>query len=241
MYDRKKIKQSAKASMKANYWPSVVAALIVGAFTKGAAASSASKTPQAVQNSELSHGAADPQFLVILAAILSVIAIAALLGGLINIFVGNVVKAGGAKFFTESGRNAEDKGRVRKVFDYFSGGHYGNAVKVMFFKNLYIDLWLLLFIVPGVIKSLQYAMVEYILADDPEISYRDALSKSKEMMQGNKMRLFWLDLSFIGWDFLSILTLGLLQPFYVNPWRQQTKAAFYEALKGEEPAAEIEG
>lgn len=241
MYDRRAIKASAKAAMKSNYWPSVFAALILGMFTKGAAAGTASKAPGAVSNPDLSSGFSDPQIIVILAAILSVILIASLLGGLINIFVGNVVKAGGAKFFTESGRDAEDKGRVRKVFDYFSGGHYGNAVKVMFFKHLFIDLWLLVFIIPGVIKSLQYAQVEYILADDPEISYRDALSKSKEMMQGNKLKLFWLDLSFIGWDFLSILTLGLLQPFYVNPWRQQTKAAFYEALKGEEPAAEIEG
>lgn len=96
---------------------------------------------------------------------------------------------------------------------------------------LYTFLWSLLFIIPGIIKSYSYAMTSYILLDRPELSPTEALKESEKMMDGHKMELFLLDLSFIGWILLSMLTCGILL-FYVEPWMMAAKSAFYLELKG---------
>ena len=74
-----------------------------------------------------------------------------------------------------------------------------------FLTGLYIVLWTLLFIIPGIIKSFSYAMAPYILAEHPEMTASEAITESRRMMDGNKWRLFCLDFSFIGWDLLCSL------------------------------------
>ncbi len=101
---------------------------------------------------------------------------------------------------------------------------------------LYIVLWSLLLIVPGIIKRYSYAMLPYILRDDPNISYNDAIELSMEMMDGNKWRLFLLDLSFIGWYLLALLTLGI-GFLFLTPYMKSTYANFYEELKGNVPVS----
>lgn len=101
---------------------------------------------------------------------------------------------------------------------------------------LYIVLWSLLLIVPGIIKRYSYAMLPYILRDDPNISYNDAIELSMEMMDGNKWRLFLLDLSFIGWYLLALLTLGI-GFLFLTPYMRSTYANFYEELKGNIPVS----
>jgi uncharacterized membrane protein len=96
--------------------------------------------------------------------------------------------------------------------------------------GIYICLWTLLLIVPGVIKAYSYSMTYYILKDNPELSYDAAINKSMEMMRGHKMELFLLDLSFLGWWILSILTLGI-GFLFLNPYYQTTRSHFYEELK----------
>lgn len=91
----------------------------------------------------------------------------------------------------------------------------------MVLRDVFIFLWSLLFLIPGVIKHYSYRMVPYILADDPEIGAMDAITLSRQMMDGHKWNTFVLDLSFLGWDLLSALTLGLLGVFYVNPYKVQ--------------------
>lgn len=108
--------------------------------------------------------------------------------------------------------------------------NYKNVVKVLFFQHLYILLWTLLFIIPGLIKSYEYAMVSYLLTENPNLEKNEALQMSKEMMYGHKMELFMLQLSFIGWDILGAFTFGLLHLFYVEPYRNLTMAAFFEKL-----------
>lgn len=97
-------------------------------------------------------------------------------------------------------------------------------------KQVYALLWTLLLIIPGCVKIYSYAMTEYIMADDKEIGYNAAIEKSMEMMQGNKWRLFLLDLSFIGWYILGFLCffIGL---FWSSSYANQAHAAFYEDLK----------
>lgn len=102
--------------------------------------------------------------------------------------------------------------------------------------SLYTFLWSLLFIIPGIVKSYSYAMTPYILLDRPDLSPTEALKESEKMMNGHKMDLFILDLSFIGWILLSTLTCGILL-FYVEPYMMATKSAFYLDLKGPDPVA----
>ena len=104
---------------------------------------------------------------------------------------------------------------------------------------LYTFLWSLLFIIPGIIKSYSYAMTPYILLDRPELSATDAIKESEKMMDGHKMDLFILDLSFIGWILLSMLTCGILV-LYVEPYMMATKSAFYLELKGPDPVPAAE-
>lgn len=104
---------------------------------------------------------------------------------------------------------------------------------------LYTFLWSLLFIIPGIVKSYSYAMTPYILLDRPELSATDAIKESEKMMNGHKMELFILDLSFIGWILLSILTCGVLV-LYVEPYMMATKSAFYLELKGPDPEPAVE-
>ena len=109
--------------------------------------------------------------------------------------------------------------------------HYKNIVKTMFLKDLYISLWSLLFIVPGIVKSYEYRLVDYIISENPEMSTDEALKLSASLMKGNKWKTFVLDLSFIGWDILSAATWGILGVFYVDPYKKSTDAALYEAIK----------
>ena len=107
---------------------------------------------------------------------------------------------------------------------------YARVFGTGFLVYLYTFLWLLLFIVPGIIKSYSYALTYYILIDEPELSYNKAIEKSMKMMDGHKMRMFLLHLSFIGWGILSMLTLGI-GFLFLSPYMQTTNAAFYEDLK----------
>jgi uncharacterized membrane protein len=98
--------------------------------------------------------------------------------------------------------------------------------------TIYIALWTLLFFIPGIVKSYSYAMTYFIMNDDETIGANDAITKSREMMNGHKWELFMLDLSFFGWILLSILTFGILS-FWVTPYMNLAHAEFYRRLKGE--------
>lgn len=108
-----------------------------------------------------------------------------------------------------------------------------NALVASVLYNVYIALWTLLFVIPGIVKTYSYAMTFYILRDNPNMPANDAITESRRMMDGNKLRLFCLHLSFIGWILLSALTLGILT-LWVVPYMQTAQAAFYEALKNEQ-------
>lgn len=98
--------------------------------------------------------------------------------------------------------------------------------------NLYTLLWMLLLIVPGIVKAYSYALAPYLVQDHPEMSASQAIDESMRLMEGHKMRLFMLDLSFIGWWLLCCLTFGLLT-FIVAPYQLTARAEFYRELMGE--------
>lgn len=110
---------------------------------------------------------------------------------------------------------------------------YWHNLATMLLRKVFVFLWSLLFIIPGIIMSYAYEMTPYILNDHPELGAKEAIDRSRTMMKGHKWELFVLDLSFIGWLILSILTLGIVGIFYVNPYYNSSHAAFYEALKAQ--------
>ena len=145
----------------------------------------------------------------------------------IHAFLFNPLEAGTARFFV---RNLNDKAEIRELAYCYDHG-YLNVVKTVFLRDLYIVLWGLLLIIPGIIKSYEYRMVNYILAENPEMNTKDVFAMSRDMMRGNKWRAFVLDLSFLGWHLLSLITIGLAGIFYVFPYRNMTNAALYEYLR----------
>ena len=145
----------------------------------------------------------------------------------IHAFLFNPLEAGTARFFV---RNLNDKAEIRELAYCYDHG-YLNVVKTVFLRDLYIVLWGLLLIIPGIIKSYEYRMVNYILAENPEMNTKEVFAMSRDMMRGNKWRAFVLDLSFLGWHLLSLITIGLAGIFYVFPYRNMTNAALYEFLR----------
>ena len=114
----------------------------------------------------------------------------------------------------------------------FSGFSYCfvNSMLAGILMSVFTFLRSLLLIVPGIVKMYGYSMTMYVLADHPEMSATDAIAESQRIMQGNKWRLFCLDLSFIGWLLLCGLTLGILT-FWVAPYMETARAEFYESVR----------
>jgi uncharacterized membrane protein len=97
-------------------------------------------------------------------------------------------------------------------------------------RTVYVVLWSLLFVIPGIVAVLRYSMAIYVLHDNPELSGMEALNRSKEMMDGLKGKLFGLYLSFLGWAILCLFTLGIGY-LWLFPYMKATEANFYEDLK----------
>ena len=107
---------------------------------------------------------------------------------------------------------------------------YMNVVKVQFLKNLKIFVGTLLFVVPGIYWDYCYALVPYLLAENPYMTTTRAMQLSKDIMDGEKFHYFVLGLSFAGWILLCMFTLGIGY-FFLEPYRQATDAEFYAAMR----------
>lgn len=105
-------------------------------------------------------------------------------------------------------------------------------ITISLLVGLFTMLWSLLFIIPGIIAALNYSLVYYVKLDNLELSSKEVISKSKEMMRGHKWDFFVLMLSFVGWSILSVFTLGILNLWLV-PYMQVTFANFYNSIKEE--------
>lgn len=127
-------------------------------------------------------------------------------------------------------KRATGTGGVEDLFAAYKL-NFTNVMFVMFMRHLFIILWTLLLVIPGIIKTYQYSMVPYILAENPNLDYRDALQLSRRMTDGHKLDLFILDLSFIGWAILSAITFGILFIFYVGPYMSLTRLEAFYYLK----------
>ena len=144
----------------------------------------------------------------------------------VDVFLVNPLCVGAQRFMLKCVDGTGNVGELGFAFDH----SYLNNVKVSFYRDMYVFLWTLLFIIPGIYKKYQYYMVDYILAENPDMPYREVLNRSKEMMNGQKWKTFVLDLSFIFWHMLAMFTCGITEIFYVRPYKNLTRASLYRTL-----------
>lgn len=254
MWTRKELKQRAKEALKRNYWKIVLVAALSMLLNGGLSYSSSSATnsiDSVVANTEESSGTEDSEehmnslpedeityeeadeavaraiFVVVFIILFLVIALVvfAVVFAFIELLY-NPFYVGVARFMLKS---VDDRAEVREIAYGFDHS-YKNIVKTMFRRDIQVFLWALLFVIPGVYKKYQYRMVPYILAEHPDMDHKEALDMSKEMMNGEKWHTFVLDLSFILWHMLGMITCGMAELFYVGPYVELTNAALYRRL-----------
>ena len=256
MWTRKELKERAKEALKRNYWKIVLVSLIGMLIGGGLGSSGISGGGSDIrdmasdnvkehftehENDDVDWEGAEAvlddiqmdiraqdivavAFTVIVVLIVAAIVLA--IGIALDVLLLNPVQVGINRFMVKS---LDDTARIAEV-GYTFDHNYKNGVKVMFFKDLYVVLWSLLFIVPGIYKAYQYRMVPYILGENPDMTYQEVLQRSKDMMDGQKWDAFVLDLSFILWHMLGGITCGLAEIFYVAPYVNLTDAALYSRL-----------
>lgn len=251
MIDRKTIKTRAKAAFKANYWRCVLVALIVASIIGSGAATSKNKADNSLEevpffaeydynkdgkldNDEtkaMLDGAvkqygeeAVRQFGL---AILGGLAAVAAVGALLTILVVNPLLVGCRWFFT---RNAEEPAKLGELGRGFSPAWLRNVV-TMLLIDIYVALWCVLFVIPGIVKAYSYRLAPYIQAEHPEMRSNEAITLSRRMMNGHKWEAFVFDLSFLGWQFLAALTAEVLGVLYVNPYKSAADAELYRTLR----------
>ena len=117
------------------------------------------------------------------------------------------------------------------LFKGFTDGGFVRLLLLGLLQELFIFLWSLLFLIPGIVKSYSYSQAIYLAYDHPDWDWKQCIDESRRIMDGNKMKLFVLDLSFIGWYIVGMLACGV-GVLWVDPYRQAARAEFYEELTG---------
>lgn len=229
MWLQNELKDHAKRVLNVNYW-SMIAVTVVSLFaSRGVSTfsffnvyvSDPEILDKYLMNSSISLG-----FIFGLLSSAAAIANTIISIVLLSLIV-NPLTVGIQRFYIRSCKERTAPGEIMFGFSR----SYKNIVKIMFLKNLYIFLWSMLFIIPGIIKAYEYRMIPYILAENPDISTEEAFALSKKMMDNEKLNTFALDLSFLGWFLLGAVSLGICLIFYVTPYYNLTNAELYIVLK----------
>mgnify|MGYP000538567435 FL=1 len=186
MWNRAELKMRGNMAFKKNYVSAVVVALLMGIFGTVSGESSARRVSE---NSDIYSGNLFNVGMItgLLAGIATVVILIVLVA---KVFVGNLLKMGGYRFFI---LNQTAQPGIGTLLDGFRSGHYVNIVLTMFLRDLFTALWSLLLVVPGIVKHYEYLMVPYIIAENPAMDYKEAFQISKQMMDGEK----WKHLSWI--------------------------------------------
>ena len=244
MWTRRELKERAKAAFKANYWRCVLVAFILALLIGGGAGSSVRKNETADLTTEQQKAMAllaeDDNLGRLVEGMEKLSALPSskikislgglgLVGLVLGLLVFNPLIVGCYRFFLQNSRGPAELNELGAGFR----GDWGNVVLVMFLKNLFLALWTMLFVIPGIVKAYAYRMVPYILKEHPELSGTQAITLSRRMMKGHKGDAFVLDLRFIGWILLSALTFGILHLFYVGPYIQATDAELYKVVRAD--------
>ena len=225
MWNRVKLKTRAKQVLTGNYWQAFVAGLVIllaeGSTSGSSGSSAASGGDKAIE--------VLPPF------ILGLIVLGVILFIALRIFIGFPLEVGGRKFFL---RLSEGERKLGYIGHFFRPGYFAGVWKTMLLRAVYLILWVLLLVIPGIIKWYTYRMVPYILADNPIIGTKRAIELSTDMTDGQKFEMFVLDLSFIGWYILGLIALGI-GVLFVQPYYEATYAELYLHLREHAIAAGI--
>ena len=237
MWMRTELKERGRQALRANYWPSVGAGLLLTVATGGSIAGTGRSAIDHFQHSgeHAEHIQQAPQmqnanFILLVIMVLIALAFVIAMTSALRFLLMNPLQAGCRYFFRN---NLSSPASINDVLAGFQHG-YGRNLLTMALSDIFVFLWGLLLIIPGIIKRYSYRMVPYILEDEPDLPPMEVINRSRQMMDGQKMNAFILDLSFIGWAILTALSFGLAGVFYVFPYKAGTDAALYEAVKAEQ-------
>ena len=170
---------------------------------------------------------------IVYAILTSVLQFIPFLGPIVGIVIGGPF-ALGIIIFAKNIANGEDA-KLEQIFDGFK--NFGTALATYLLTAVFVFLWMLLLIIPGIIMGLAYSQAMYIISDDPEIGAYEAISKSRKMMDGFKLKLFGMGLMFFGLSLLCVLTLGI-GFFWLMPFASVTMVKFYQDVKADFEAKE---
>ena len=211
------LRLKARESLKGNYWPAVGVAFVAAIF--GALMANGGSFSMNIQEKATDLFGELPT---IVKAYLTIAAGGAGVLSFVHFILGGVVQLGYAQYLLKQ----QDK-EINSVKDLFSQfDRFGQGFLQLFLRGLYTFLWTLLFIIPGIIKSFSYAMTPFIMAENPDLTAKEAIKISMEKMDGHKGELFWLGLTFFGWSLLAALT-GGIGYIFLNPYMNAAYAAFY--------------
>ena len=147
--------------------------------------------------------------------------------GIVSFILGGTVELGYARFLLKQHDRKELQ--FSDLFSQFD--RFGTGFAQKFLRTLFTVLWSFLLIIPGIVKGLSYAMTPFILEEHPEMTASEAIKASMRLMDGHKMDLFILGLTFIGWSLLACLTMGI-GFLFLNPYMNAAYAAFYRSISG---------
>lgn len=258
-WSRKELKQVAKGALPGNYWKTIFISFALLVFNQGTTFSAAQSTITEIPGtiSSISDNLnrstrVNIRVVVILVVLTFGLTLAfAFVKVLAAVFLKNPMEIGAGRFLLRTNEHVwrmrevdetglakedvereeiENKGEIMDLLYYFDHG-YMNVIKTEFIGDVYIFLWSLLLVIPGIIKSYEYRMVPFILAESPTMETREVLELSRNIMYGNKWQAFLLDMSFIPWHILGVVTLGIGEILYVNPYTNLTDACLYRKLK----------
>ena len=229
MLTSKDLRTKAWNSLKGKYWIAFAVSLVAG-FLATIGDSMVTTAQELIDIvSKVDPSEMDAVMKIGALAITGAALVISIVGLIVSIFVGGAATVGLGNFFIRNTDSAPTFGDAFRGFKV----RYGRNTGVLLWAAVKATLWTFLFIIPGIIKIYEYAIIPYILADDDTISSKEAFKKAKEMMRGNKWRLFKLNFSFIGWALLSALTLGI-GALFLAPYIEAANAEFYAELKNKE-------
>lgn len=158
--------------------------------------------------------------------VFGVIMVVAAIMSFIYLIIGGAVGIGYSNFNLDiiEGREA----RIGTLFDSFDQWKTGFVARLL--SSIYVALWTILFVIPGIIASYSYSMMHFVMAENPDMGANEAIRESKRLMKGNKWRFFCLQLSFIGWELLAIFFTAGIGLLWVVPYQQAAYAAFYRDI-----------
>ena len=216
----------AREALRGNWVTAVLVCLVAGILTGSSFSSDININFEGGQPIQITLPEQYEEILVgVLGISLAFLTVIAVVISVVGLILGGVMEIGKARYHL----NLID-GAAARFDDLFSAFPQFLAALVMrLVRGLLITLGMLLLVIPGVMLVFSYAAAPYIMAQDPECEGLEALRRSRELMKGNRMELFLLDLSFIGWDLLSLLTLGI-GSLFLNPYKEAARASFFRHI-----------